>query len=166
MVFQKLGQVFPNYFIGGYITSLCMHEPPYEEKSFISIGMKVKTGKGNQTRTVLIMVFKLAGYEGSKYPNPMAKIVCDCYEQGRPLACCYYQKGKSNIMSCCFTNFSVTAPTNGRTTEALPSDNVPQSEFVQHQDDIQHKDDVQPLEEVPPGGEFAILDEDDYNVPF
>ena len=54
-----------------------------------------------------ILVFKDKGYEGKKYPNPAIKVICDCYEQGRPIAICYYNKGSSKIESVTYTNFSV-----------------------------------------------------------
>ena len=54
-----------------------------------------------------IAYYKEKGYEGKKYPNPAIKVICDCYEQGRPIAICYYDKGSSKIESVTYTNFSV-----------------------------------------------------------
>lgn len=111
MTFQKLGTKFQNCFAGGYIGSLCTYDDPADTRSYISLGMKVKAGSEGELKTVYIMVYKLAGYGNSKYPNPLIKIICDCYAQGRPIACCYYEKSNCNIMTCCYANFSVAAPT-------------------------------------------------------
>lgn len=123
MTFQKLGTKFQNCFAGGYISSLCTYEDPSDTRSYISLGIKVKSGSNGELKTVYIMVYKLAGYGSNKYPNPLIKILCDCYEQGRPIACCYYEKSNCNIMTCCYANFSVTAPTEAE--ETAQSDHTP-----------------------------------------
>lgn len=116
MTFQKLGTKYQNYFAGGYISSLLTYDTPDDIRSYISFTIKVKTGGGGETKTVYIMVYKMAGYGNSKYPNPMINVICDCYEQGRPIACCYYGKDNCNILACCYTNFSVTAPPEAKDT--------------------------------------------------
>lgn len=105
MVFQKLGTKYPNYFYGGYISSLLKFEDADNTKSYMSIG--VNTNYKGKPQNIKIMVYKEKGYKDKKYPNPAIKIICDCYEQGKPIAICYYDKGSSKIESVTYTNFSV-----------------------------------------------------------
>ena len=105
MVLQTLGTKYPNGFYGGYMVSLLKYDEPEDTRSYMSIGVNA-TYKG-KPKNIKIMVYKEKGYEGKKYPNPAIKVICDCYEQGRPIAICYYDKGSSKIESVTYTNFSV-----------------------------------------------------------
>ena len=101
MLSQKINNICENYFLGGYISTL-IDDP---EKSYISISMKSFNDKS--CKTILIMVFRKAGYGDNKYPNPMIKIVKDAFEKNIPICCVYYNdNGKGNKMSCCYANFS------------------------------------------------------------
>lgn len=90
-----------NYFLGGYIISL----NDYEDRSYISIGMKSSSKNGSEP--VFIMIFRQCGYGNKKYDNPTIKIILDAFEKGLPIACVYNHNAQRNVMLCAYTNFSL-----------------------------------------------------------
>ena len=136
MLTQKLNNIHTNYFLGGYISNL-IDNP---SKPYISIAMK--SYDSEKSKTIFIMVFRMSGYGNSKYPNPTAQIVKDAFEKRIPISCVYYDDGKGgNKMSCCYANFSASAPTK---TEDITN--------------TEHKIGI-------PAEDFALLDDDD-ELPF